>query len=93
MANAAAQKQDIFTRWMLGITATTVVAVGGWIGTTITSLNERFKVLETEMTYIRVSMSELALDAKQTRMEVSLLRERIIKIEIRMEQDHTKVQR
>lgn len=89
----AASKQDTFTRWMLGITATTVVAVGGWIGTTITSLNERFKVLETEMTYIRVSISEIATDAKQTRAEVSSLRERIIKLEMKAETDNTRVQR
>jgi septal ring factor EnvC (AmiA/AmiB activator) len=76
---------------MLGITAAAVVGVGGWIGTTITTLNQRFAVLETEMTQIRKSMAELASDAKQTRAEVIDLRERVIKLEI--QRDNTRVDR
>jgi len=84
-------KQDTFTRWMLGITATTVVAVGGWIGTTITTLNTRFAVIETQMTQITQATTEIAIDAKQTRTEVTDLRERVIKLEMQMPRDNTRV--
>lgn len=89
--NSQVNKQDTFTRWMLGITAGTVVGIGGWIGTTITGLNERFAVMETQVKQINESMAEIASEAKQTRAEVLDLRERVIKLE--MQQDNTRVSR
>lgn len=73
---------DNFAKWMLGITASVVVAVGGWLGVTLTTLNTRFGVVESQLMQMSRTMDKLADDSEAARREREAMKERIIRLEI-----------
>ena len=85
---------DNFTKWMLGITASVVVAVGGWLGVTLTTLNTRFGIVETQLIQLNRVMDKMAIDSERTRDDVDGLKERIIRLEMQPgRSDNTQVRR
>lgn len=84
---------DNFTKWLLGITASVVVAIGGWLGVTLTTLNARFGVVETQLFQLNRSVDKLGLDSERTRADVDGVKERLIRLEMKVQIDNTRVGR
>lgn len=85
---------DNFTKWMLGITASVVVAIGGWLGVTLTTLNTRFGVVETQLIQLNRAMDKLSDDSENARRERESLKERVIRLELQgIQSDHTQTRR
>ena len=85
---------DNFTKWMLGITASVVVAIGGWLGVTLTTLNTRFGVVETQLIQLNRTMDKLSDDSESARRERESLKERVIRLEMQsVPSDHTQARR
>lgn len=78
-------REDTFTRWLLGITATVVVTIGAWLGLTLTTLNSRFGIVETQLSTMNLTIEKMADDTKQARVEREGMKERIIRLEIQAE--------
>lgn len=84
---------DNFTKWMLGITASIVVGIGGWLGVTLTTLNTRFGIVETQLYQLNRSVDKLGVDSERTRADVDGIKERVIRLEMRVQPDNTRVGR
>lgn len=88
------ETNDTFTRWLLGITATVVVAIGGWLGVTLTTLNSRFGIVETQLASMNATIEKMADDTQEARKERELMKERIIRLELlTTPSDNTRVRR
>lgn len=82
---------DNFTKWVLIVTASVVVLVGGWLAATLTSLNTRLGVMESQLTGLTLTVGKIADDSEDAARERNDMRERIIKLEYRAErQDKTR---
>lgn len=51
--------QDNFTKWMLGISATVIVAMGGALFSTVLGLREDMAVIKHELTGMKETMMKL----------------------------------
>lgn len=88
------ETNDTFTRWLLGITATVVVAIGSWLGVTLTTLNSRFGIVETQLATMSATIEKMADDTKEARIEREAMKERIIRLELQTNpSDNTRVRR
>ena len=53
------QQSDTFTKWMLGISASVIVAMGGALFTTTLALREDMAVIKNEFVSLRVDVAKL----------------------------------
>lgn len=51
--------QDNFTKWMLGISATVIVAMGGALFSTVVALREDMAVIKNELGSMRLDVAKL----------------------------------
>lgn len=89
-----------FTKWMLSVTAGLVVFIGGALLKSISDLNYAVGELTTSQTVtqkdvasLKDKFSEFNAELGQISTSVNNLSTRVTRLEVRMEQDNTRVRR
>lgn len=78
---------DRFTKWMLGVAASAIVAVGGWLAASISDLNEELVRNTTEMAAVKHQLAGFNYELEQNTVKLNILNDRVTRLEVLIEQD------